>query len=620
MKERLLGPHVTRRDFIGGTLAGTGTMLLSGCSPAEQGGAAGGAYGPGEAWNGPSGYGDYAGSNGNTWATAQAAHRIRDGDYADGASETADIGELFDLVIVGGGFTGLGALHEFRKSHPKLKVLLLDNQEIFGGYGKANSFAFRGSRLQGPQASLNFMLPRESSDRGAELWRELQLPTTFDTVNVRGANPALKFAKSTSAPLYLGEQSASLGYWFGPEHGFVRDIWSDDLIRAPFPPETRAALLRLRARRRLGKPEEAEARRLDGMTFADFARQELGATDAALAYITDGMCITGPQISAYGARSLPGLERFAPGTKEADLAERFLSFPGGNALLARAMVKAAVPNAFAASGLEDLSRTPLNRTALDQDGSPARIRQRATVVRVAHVGGSAGAELVEVAYAQGNKLARVRARGVVMGIGSWITKHVVADLPDDQTAALAKFFYSPMLMVNVAVHNWRFLDKAGFSAARWFNGLGFFTNVRQPLQLGSEQQRFGPDHPAVMTMYVNFPEPNLPLEAQGPTARQRLFSTSFAEYERQVVEQFSAMFSPYGFNAKRDIAGIILNRWGHAFVTPPPGFFFGTDGEAAPLTLATRRFNRISFGQTGLEDWVGATEAGKRAVRELGYA
>ena len=596
-------------------------MLLSGCSPSERRGAAGEAYGPGEAWNGPSGVGDYAGSNGNTWSTAQAAHRIRDGAYAESLTDVADTGELYDLVIVGGGFTGLGALHEFRKSHPNRKVLLLDNQEIFGGYGKANSFALGGLRLQGPQASLNFMLPREPSDRGAALWSDLGLPTSFDTVDVHGANPSIKFAKSTSAPLYLGEQSASLGYWFGPEHGFVRDIWSDDLAQAPFSPGTREALLRLRARRRLGKPDEAEARRLDGLTFADFARKELGATDDALAYITDGMCITGPQISAYGARSLPGLERYAPGTKEANIAERFLSFPGGNALLARAMVRQVLPAALPdVTSLDDLSRTTLNRGALDQQDSLARIRQRATVIRVAHVGEPTAAELAEVTYVRGNKLTKVRARGVVMGIGSWIAKHVVAGLPEDQAAALAKFFYSPMLMVNIAVHNWRFLDKAGFSAARWLEGLGFFSNIRQPLKLGAEEQRFGPDHPAVMTMYVNFPEPDLPLEAQGPTARQKLFSTSYASYESQVVEQLSAMFSRYGFDGRRDIAGIILNRWGHAFVTPPPGFFFGSKGEPAPLDLATRAFNRISFGQSGLEDWVGATEAGKRSVQALGYA
>jgi spermidine dehydrogenase len=120
-----------------------------------------------------------------------------------------------------------------------------------------------------------------------------------------------------------------------------------------------------------------------------------------------------------------------------------------------------------------------------------------------------------------------------------------------------------------------------------------------------------------MTMYVPFPNPKLPLEAQGPAARQQLYETPFADYEQKVVEQFSAMFGRYGFDAKRDIAGLILNRWGHAYVTPPPGFFFGLGDEPAPLDLATKRHGRVAFGQSGLEDWVGATEAGRRAVQDL---
>ena len=30
------------------------------------------------------------------------------------------------------------------------------------------------------------------------------------------------------------------------------------------------------------------------------------------------------------------------------------------------------------------------------------------------------------------------------------------------------------------------------------------------------------------------------------------------------------MFAPGGFDPRRDIAGIILNRWGHAYVNPQP--------------------------------------------------
>ena len=44
-------------------------------------------------------------------------------------------------------------------------------------------------------------------------------------------------------------------------------------------------------------------------------------------------------------------------------------------------------------------------------------------------------------------------------------------------------------------------------------------------------------------------------------------------------EQLTEMFSASGFDARRDIAGIVLNRWGHAYCSPQPGFFFGRDGQ-----------------------------------------
>jgi hypothetical protein len=61
-----------------------------------------------------------------------------------------------------------------------------------------------------------------------------------------------------------------------------------------------------------------------------------------------------------------------------------------------------------------------------------------------------------------------------------------------------------------------------------------------------------------------------------------------------------------GFDARRDIAGIILNRWGHAYVNPQPGFFFGTGGRPAPREVLRRApFGRMAFANT---DLVGAMD------------
>jgi spermidine dehydrogenase len=571
------------------------------------------------AWNGPGGVGDYWASNGNTWEVAKSAHQIRDGAYRDKLADVSDTKERYDLVIVGGGFAGLGALHAFRKQNSNGRVLLLDNHAVFGGYGKANEVDVAGFRLAAAQASLNFMSPETAQDRASNYFDELGVPQSFRFAEREDGKTGIRFARSTSSPIYLGEQSASTGYFFGADGSgqWVRDMWRDQLAGAPLNEAYRSSLLALRERKIAGAPKGDEAKRLDTMTFADFAVGELGVTRDALRYITDGMCITGPEISAFGAaKSLPGLTRFDEGSKEAQLADRFISFPSGNTVLARYFVRAAIPDALPGQGgLDAVAGGPINFAALDRQGSPCRIRLRSTAVRIAHEGNPDTASSVDVTYEQGGKLHRVKAKGVVLGIGSWVAKHILADLPDDARSALGEFLYSPMLMVNVALNNWRFLDKLGISAARWFDGLGFYANIRQPMAIGNKPAPFHPDKPIMMTIYVPFPTPGVPLEAQGPAARTKLFGTSYADYERQIVTQLVRMFAPGGFDAKRDIAAIILNRWGHAFLTPPPGFFFGKDGAPPPESVFTRRYGRVALASSA--DWLNSARAGERAAKLL---
>ena len=179
-----------------------------------------------------------------------------------------------------------------------------------------------------------------------------------------------------------------------------------------------------------------------------------------------------------------------------------------------------------------------------------------------------------------------------------------------------KYLYSPMLMVNIALRNWRFLDKLGISAARWFDGTGFYGSIRKPMLWGGGPSApFHPDKPIVMTIYAAFPRAVLPLEAQGPDARMELYSTSYADYERRIVRQLETMFAAGGFDARRDIAGIVLNRWGHAFVTPPPGFYFAPQRQIAAADLPKHPMDRIAWVPGA--DWAGSADAGRVAVEQL---
>jgi spermidine dehydrogenase len=140
-------------------------------------------------------------------------------------------------------------------------------------------------------------------------------------------------------------------------------------------------------------------------------------------------------------------------------------------------------------------------------------------------------------------------------------------------------------------------------------------------KFGVDSPVVGPDLPTVLTFFVDFAKPGLPLAQQGSKGRAELLSTTYADYERQIREQLTDMFGASGFDAKRDIAGIVLNRFGHAFINPQPGFFFGLNNEpAARDILRAAPFGRIAFSHSDLSgamDHRNAFLESNRAVGQL---
>jgi spermidine dehydrogenase len=334
-------------------------------------------------------------------------------------------------------------------------------------------------------------------------------------------------------------------------------------------------------------------------------------------------------LSAYSAYQirLPGFQAFAPAGapprsfKLKDL--RGHSFPGGNDAIARHFVKALIPEAIAgARRFEDVMNARVDFAALDRRGAPTRIRGDATAVRVEHDPSSAG-DKVLVTYVKGGRPYRVRARGVVMATGAWSSGRAVRDLPADYREALGKFPRSPMLVVNVALNNWRFLHNLGYTAATWLDGFGFGANLRPNMVVGDYHPPLDPGRPNLLTFYVPFTTYGLSLVEQGNAGRAKLLSTSYADYERTIRRQMVHLFGAAGFNPRRDIAGIVLNRWGHAYVNPGPGFYFGRDGVSAPRDVVRRPHGRITFAHSelnGHQNWVAAVSEGRRAAEQLAGA
>jgi spermidine dehydrogenase len=631
--DKILGldKPISRRDFLDGALlASVGSLTAASCPFATI---AQTSSTRGSSWTGYTGEGDYKESAGNTEDVIRAAHSVRDGNYDAVPADVIETREMYDCVIVGSGFAGLSAallLHQ--RTAAKRNCLVLDNAKIFGGVAKRNEFLIDGHRLYAPQGSVHFQPPYPASF----------LESIYDAIGLdwnafkdyqrwSGPSPVIDLPRTLYANGEVNGKPA-YGFFFGARYGhqpgiWVTDPWGKNLKGTPFSEALRRDLMALHSRRHVVPallpeyPGDRASRELDSMTLEDYYVRIFGVGREAIRLFdhgrADGMGLGPDALSAYAAQN----PRETASIDDSD-ETGIQMFPGGNSGMIRLMVKTLVPDAIdGPRSMENVWKNPVNFAALDRAGEPVRIRLASTVVRVEHMGEPRKADYVSVLYYKEGRVCRVKAKSVIMAGGGWITKHVVRDLDEVRRTSYDQFIYAPYMVANVAVRNWRFLYKLGISQCEWFEGFGHLVSVRKSATFGVDSPTVGPDLPTVLTFLVDYSKPGLPAVVQGQRGRAELLRTSFAEYERQIREQATEMFGPSGFDAKRDIAGIVLNRFGHAFVAPQPGFFFGLDANPAFRdALRNAPFGRIAFSHSDLSGWMDHRQAfveSERAVRQL---
>jgi spermidine dehydrogenase len=640
-RDRLgMNAPITRRDFAGSALLGAGAALLTAAAPGAIKSAAAQTVnapmtGLDASWTGPGGIGDYGKSNGNTHEVLNAAHaHIRNQDldaYLDSATDT---GEVFDLLVVGAGISGLSAAYTYHTQRPKSPVLLLDQHPVFGGEAKQNEFEVDGVHLWAPQGSTGMVFPLQRAKEYnfySDFYEQLDFPREFEFQQPRNMVSSTRVPGDMWGPMHIQWEAADIGYFFESK-GFVKNMWRDGLRNTPLSDKERLDFMTAELFRTPNRRPDWE-RWLDSMTYSEYLRNELGIHCPAFEkYISPvnaamGCGLGADVISAYSAFNFmaPGVVSQGRdlGKGLADPADQvyLVTLPGGNASIARRLVQKMIPGAFKGKRLTDLLLDRINFGVLDQRANPVRIRLSSTVVAVKHDGDPAKAKKVTVWYERGGRLHKVQAKGVVLAGQQHVNRHLCRDIGEAHRQAMQSFHHAPILTVNVALRNWRFLDKLGISCARWFEGFGWWTGLRRNVIVdGKETMPLDPNKPVVLTQYNPFLLPGLPFPRQCTAARMQLFGMSYAAIEAAVRSQFTKMFSSAGFDAARDIAGITTNRWGHAYVVDPPGFFFGRNGQPAPREILRKPFHRIAFSHselTGTQMWETAADEGQRAATQL---
>src|SRR5579863_5511786 len=159
--------NITRRDFLNGVAVTAGAALM----PWQLLAAAG----DGDPEKSPEYYPPaLTGLRGSHPGSFDTAHALRDGTFWDAAGTPQDTGETYDLIVVGGGISGLAAAHFYRKAAGgNARILILDNHDDFGGHAKRNEFRVGKKTLISNGGTQSIDNPSEYSKVAKRLLAEL---------------------------------------------------------------------------------------------------------------------------------------------------------------------------------------------------------------------------------------------------------------------------------------------------------------------------------------------------------------------------------------------------------------------------------------------------------------
>ena len=620
-------PSITRRDFLNGTAL----TIASGLTPAAQLAAAA-QYPPA-----------LTGMRGQHPGSFEVAHALaREGRRFGVDNAAAE--ESYDLVVVGGGISGLSAAWFYRRAvGPQGRILILDNHDDFGGHAKRNEFVVGPRTLIGYGGSQSIQSPKTLwSDVAKGLLRDIGVDIArFETAFERG---------------FYSSFGLSRGVFFDRET-FGRDtlLASDPLLSRrmdagealanfvaamPIADPSKQQLLSLYdpARDSLaGRSADAKLKILKATSYRDYLIKLCGCSEEV------ANCFQGRPLGFFGlgCDAVPafdlrsfGYPGFAglglPFDQHPEWSEPYIyHFPDGNASLARLLVRALIPDAapgrtindivLATHGvaMDDIVLADFNYDQLDHDGSSVRIRLSSTVVDVRQRG-----EAVSVGYVRGGAPHRIMAKHAVLACFHMMIPYLMPDLPQAQREALALNVKTPLVYTNVVTRNWQpwlALKVSDISAP-----MSFFNHVALdfPVDLGGYRHPRDPAEPIVIHLehVPGAPNSGLDARAQFHIGQAKLFAMTFADFEVRIRDQLDRMLGRGGFASERDIVAITVNRWPHGYGYVENSLFDGDDYEDRVLKLARQPFGRVTIANSdaGGDAYAHlAINEAARAVQEL---
>jgi spermidine dehydrogenase len=610
-------PAITRRDFLNGTAL----AIASGLTPMAQLAADPARYPPA-----------LTGLRGQHPGSFEVAHAFaREGKRfgIDGAAVEAS----YDLVVVGGGISGLAAAWFYRRTAgPDARILVLDNHDDFGGHAKRNEFTLDRRLIIGYGGSQSIQSPKTLwSDVAKGLLRDLRVDVTrFETAFERDLYPSLGLSRGVFFDRDSFGRDALV-----PEDAMIpransttRPSLERFIAAIPISETSKAQLLSLYDRSRdplSGKSVEDKLRVLKTTSYRDYLTKFCGCSEEAancfqgrpLGFFGLGCdAVPAADIRSFGYPGFAGLG--LPVDTHWEWSEPYIyHFPDGNASLARLLVRSLIPSVAPGDTMDDIVLARFDYDELDRDGGNVRIRLDSTCIDVRQ-----DANEVRVGYVRADMPHRVAAKHVVLACFHMMIPYIMPELPQPQREALTQNVKTPLVYTNVLVRDWRpwiALKVSDISAP-----MSFFSHVALdfPVSLGGYHNPHDPAEPMVLHL-VHVPgAPNSGLDArtQFHIGAAKLFALTFADFETRIRDQLDRMLGPGGFIAERDIAAITVNRWPHGYGYVANSLFDGDDYDERVLQRARQTVGRVAIANS---DAAGdayahlAIDQAGRAVREL---